>query len=158
MRLKWSKECPTPPNWVPSFYRHSSFAYSRNIVQFIRLCDSVHMIMCLCGTDSTNQAYKGALTCCAVVNCVVYSHWVSRVIYTVHSYTNATQKYLNSSLFQIHEMCLNKLIIIKIFCRHNNLIPVEARSTFASTSFFLFLSVFLYFLSEQHVFISTCHS
>ena len=28
----------------------------------------------LCGTDSTNQAYKGALTCCAVVNCVVYSH------------------------------------------------------------------------------------
>ena len=112
----------------------------------------------LCGTDSTNQAYKGALTCCAVVNCVVYSHWVSRVIYTVHSYTNAIQKYLNSSLFQIHEMCLNKLIIIKIFCRHNNLMPVEARSTFASTSFFLFLSVFLHFLSEQHVFISTCHS
>ena len=37
MRLKWSKECPTPPNWVPSFYRHSSFAYWRNIVQFMRL-------------------------------------------------------------------------------------------------------------------------
>ena len=75
-----------------------------------------------------------------------------------HSYTNATQKYLNSSLFQIDEMCLNKLIIIKIFCRHNNLMPVETRSAFASTSFFLFLSVFLHFLSEQHVFISTCRS
>lgn len=37
MRLKWSKEYPTPPNWVPSFYRHSLFAYWRNIVQFIRI-------------------------------------------------------------------------------------------------------------------------
>lgn len=64
----------------------------------------------------------------------------------------------NSALFQIHEMCLNKLIIIKIFCGHDNLMPVETRSAFASTSFFLFLSVFLHFLSEQHVFISTCRS
>ena len=104
---------------------------------------------------------------------VLFTTTESVELFILFTYTNATHKYLNrffslaerqisqsknSALFQIHEMCLNKLIIIKIFCGHDNLMPVETRSAFASTSFFLFLSVFLHFLSEQHVFISTCRT
>lgn len=102
---------------------------------------------------------------------VLFTATESIELFILFTYTNATQKYLNrffslaerqisqsknSSLFQFHEMCLNKLIIIKTFCGHSNLMPVETRSAFASTSFFLFLSFFLHFLSEQHVFICTC--
>ena len=91
---------------------------------------------------------------------VLFTATESVELFILFTYTNATHKYLNrffslaerqisqsknSALFQIHEMCLNKLIIIKIFCGHDNLMPVETRSAFASTSFFLFLSVFLHF-------------
>ena len=104
---------------------------------------------------------------------VLFTAIESVELFILFTDTNATHKYLNrffslaerqispsknSCLFQIHEMCLNKLIIIKIFCGHNNLMPVETRSAFASTSFYLFLSLFLHFLSEQHVFICTCCS
>ena len=37
MSLKWSNDCLAPPNWVPSFYRHSSLAYWRNIALPIRM-------------------------------------------------------------------------------------------------------------------------
>jgi len=104
---------------------------------------------------------------------VLFTATESVELFILFTYTNATQKYLNtffslverqisqsknSSLFQIHEMCLNKLIIIKIFCRQNNLILLEIMSVFALTFFYLFLSLFLHFLSEQHVFICTCRS
>lgn len=90
---------------------------------------------------------------------VLFTATESVELFILFTYTNATHKYLNrffslverqifqsknSSLFQIHEMCLNKLIIIKIFCGHNNLMPVETRGAFASTSFFLFLSLSIY--------------
>lgn len=60
-----------------SSYRPPCDCYSFTSVIFIGVPSGS-----LCGTDSTNQAYKGALTCYAVVNCVVYSHWVINKKYT----------------------------------------------------------------------------